>query len=296
MRRQIPSTHALICFEASARTEHFGRAADLLNLSQSALSRQIQGLEEQVQHPLFIREKQRVRLTAAGRQLLQDLTPLLDSMEAAVLKVRSVEEVGGAVNIGVYPTLGSRWLMPQLIDIATRHPELTLNTITYLHNDEIDPTLVDIAIVQGDPPWPGYDSSLLMPERLVAVGSSSLVSEPFDDADDLLDQRILQHVTRPLSWPIWFESQGKRLSNRPTGPVFSQYEMLIDALKRGFGIAIVPEILIERELSTGQLVMAHRHRATPASAYYLLVPEAKQGLSRIQRVKGLLQPPGRSEY
>lgn len=284
MRRHIPSTTALLCFEAAARTENFAQAAASLNITQSALSRQIQTLEAFVKQALFTRARQRVRLTSAGTSLLAELSPQLELLEATLLKIHAHDSSDGALNIGVYPTLGSRWLMPKLIELARAQPGLTLNTITYLSNTDIDPSLIDLAIVQGDPPWQGYRADFLMSETLVAVASPSFISRPVIDPLALLEHRIIQHMTRPDSWPIWLQSQGLALPRRIIGPMFNQFEMLIDAVKGGHGLAIIPHILVEKELRSGVLIMVHKHIATPTSAYYLLTPMVKTGTPKIERL------------
>ncbi|KIC34034.1 LysR substrate-binding domain-containing protein [Leisingera sp. ANG-S5] len=288
MRRKIPPISALLCFEAAARSGSFAQGARAMNLSQSAFSRQIQGLEAQTGQTLFKRERQRVQLTGAGEMLLQELAPQLEALEATFYRLRTRDNPYGALNIGTYPTLGSRWLMPHLARLAQDQPRLTVNTITYLDNAQVDASLVDLAIVQGDPPWPGFRADLLMPETLVAVAAPGLLEAPLQDAARLLDHPALQHSTRPLSWQIWFEDQGQALPARPAGPLFSQFEMLIDAVKYGHGVAILPELLVRRELAEGTLILAHPHRCTPASAYYLLTPQAKAGTSRIERVRAWL--------
>ncbi|MFT5658812.1 MAG: LysR family glycine cleavage system transcriptional activator [Gammaproteobacteria bacterium] len=77
MRRTLPSTMALQCFEAAARTDSFSQAARALNLTQGAVSRQIRLLEALVEQPLFERERQRVKLTAAGQLYLNEILPVL---------------------------------------------------------------------------------------------------------------------------------------------------------------------------------------------------------------------------
>lgn len=254
-----------------------------MNITQSALSRQIRELETYLAQPLFTRARQRVTLTSAGRRLLADLSPQLESLEATLLRLRSFHTPDGAINVGTYPTLGSRWLMPLLGDLTTQDPALTINTITYLSNAELDPSQVDIGIVQGDPPFKSFRATRLMPETLVAVVSPTILPDPPDMPAELLKLRILQHATRPESWSIWLASQGEPLAQPPIGPVFTQFEMLIDAVRRGHGVAIIPKILVKRELADGSLILAHRHEATPESAYYLLVPDLKVGMPRIER-------------
>lgn len=285
MRRRIPSTTALLCFEAAAWTENFAQAASDLNMSQSALSRQIQILETYVQQQLFTRAKQRVKLTAAGKTLRAELSRQLETLEATLLHIRSHDSQEGALNIGTYPTFGSRWLMPKIIALSQQHPGFTLNTITFLSNDAIDPSLVDIAIAQGDPPWSDYRADYLLPETLIVITSPALMERPTSSPDQLYTQRILQHTTRPLSWEIWLRGQGHSLPRPLIGPMFNQFEMLIDAVKAGHGIAIVPRLLVETELATGQLIKAHPYEETPESAYYLLTPTAKVGIQKIERIR-----------
>jgi len=285
MRRRIPSTTALLCFEAAARTENFAQAAIDMNITQSALSRQIQLLEIYVKQLLFTRARQRVKLTAAGKTLIAELSPQLEILEATLLKIRSHDNQDGALNVGVYPTLGSRWLMPRIIRLSQEQPGATINTITYLSNDDIDPNLTDLAIAQGDPPFKGFREDFLMPETLVVVASPSLIKQPLNNPLDLLDYRILQHTTRPDSWAIWLNSLGCDLPRRIIGPMFNQFEMLIDAVKAAHGIAILPDILIEKELGNGTLIKAHKHELTPESAYFLLTPAIKVGMPKIERLR-----------
>lgn len=285
MRRRIPSTTSLLCFEAAARTENFAKAAQDMNITQSALSRQIQTLEAYVKQTLFTRVRQRVKLTAAGKNLAAELSPQLEKLEVTLLTIHSHDSPTGAINVGVYPTLGSRWLMPRIVELAEVQQGLTLNTITYLSNADIDPSLVDLAIVQGDPPWPGFRADYLMPETLVVVAGPKFLQNPIEQASELMGHRILQHSTRPKSWEIWFESLDEAIPMAPIGPMFSQFEMLIDAVKAGHGLAIVPRVLVEKELAEGTLVKAHPHECRPDSAYYLLTPNVKVGVQKIERLR-----------
>ncbi|MEM0947220.1 MAG: LysR substrate-binding domain-containing protein [Pseudomonadota bacterium] len=295
MRREIPSTSALICFEAAAQAESFARAAEVMNLSQSAISRHVAALETYLGEPLFIRRRQRVALSTAGRQFLNEISPLLDAMETAVLRTRQSSDPTGLVTIGVYPTLGTRWLMPILSEDRSRSEKVTINITTYLSNDEVDPDAFDLGIVQGDPPWHGFQADPLMPESLVAVASPRLLPDPVGDPQDLLKMRVLKHVSRPLSWPIWFGSQGRTLHNVPPGPSFSQFEMLIDAVRRGQGVAIIPRILVEAELAKGAVVLAHSHVSDAGSGYFLITPHAKMGLPRVRRLRGILLEAGEQD-
>ncbi|MFT5665803.1 MAG: LysR family glycine cleavage system transcriptional activator [Gammaproteobacteria bacterium] len=281
MRRTLPSTMALQCFEAASRNESFSQAARSLNLTQGAISRQIRLLEELVEQPLFERQRQRVKLTAAGHLYLKEILPVLQNLEASTLKLRSFQSLGGGLNIGCYPTLGTRWLLNYLLRFANEVPEISTNTITYLDNEHFDASVIDIGIVQELPPWLGSRADWLMAEDLIAVASPSLVPEPKNNPLDLLQYRLLNHVTRPRSWQIWFETQGYKSQNLPVGLFFPQYEMVIEATVAGYGVSILPLILVQKELADGRLCQVQKHIARTDSAYYLLTPLGKESIPKI---------------
>ncbi|HBN49384.1 MAG TPA: LysR family transcriptional regulator, partial [Thalassospira sp.] len=99
MRRVLPSLTALQFFESSARHLSFTRAAEELNVTQSAISRQIRALEEYLGRDLFRRVKKRLKLTAAGEAYAAQVRDLLDRAEAATLQVMAYSDAGGMLNV-----------------------------------------------------------------------------------------------------------------------------------------------------------------------------------------------------
>lgn len=282
MRRKLPTTMSLQCFEFAARLENFTQAAATLNITQSALSRQIKLLEELVGQPLFLRNRQRIKLTPAGHSYLAAIVPMIDELEAATLKMQSFQDISGGINVGTYPTLGARWLLPYLLNFQQVQPDINLNTITYLDNSQFDPNVIDVGIVQGDPPWPGMRVDYLMAESLAPIASPKLISKALADPAQLMKQRILHHTTRPESWKIWFNHLGAVLPEEGSSLRYSQYELIIEAICAGHGIGMLPLVLIKRELKEGKLMQAHPHTANPRSAYYLVTPLHKVGISKIE--------------
>src|SRR5690606_29359985 len=130
MRRKIPSTHALACFEAAARHESYTRAAQELAMTQSAVSRQISGLEAYLGVELFRRTRHGVVLTASGADFARQTGRLLESLERAALDAAARQGGGGTLMLGVVPTFATRWLLPRLPDLARRHPDITLHLET----------------------------------------------------------------------------------------------------------------------------------------------------------------------
>ncbi|MEN9315448.1 MAG: hypothetical protein RIS35_1841, partial [Pseudomonadota bacterium] len=127
MRRKLPSTQALICFEASARHESFTKAAHELALTQSAVYRQVSGLEEFLGVKLFRRSRHGIVLTEAGLGYGRVVARRLDAIERDTLSVIGRSGASGAIELAVVPTFATRWLLPRLPRFALRCPEVVVN-------------------------------------------------------------------------------------------------------------------------------------------------------------------------
>ena len=289
MRRMIPSTMALQCFEAAARNESFSQAARELSLGQGAVSRQIRLLEEFLGQKLFARIKQRVTLTEAGRLYFDDISVLLQSLESSTIKLKSFQDVSGSINVGCYPTLGTRWLLPYTLRFVNEHADLTINSITYQDNIHLGNAIIDIGVVHGDPPFNGFQADWLMAEDLVVVASPSLLHSQVTNVDDLLNYRWISHVSRPESWRIWLDTQGRTDIKPHSGRLsFPHFDMVIEAASSGYGICVLPLILVEKELQSKRLLIAHPHKARTESAYYLVTPLKKAAIPKINLFRNWL--------
>ena len=118
MRRRLPSTQSLACFEAAARHQSFTRAAQELALTQGAVSRQVAALEEQVGVPLFKRTQHGMVLTPAGADYARQVAQRLDALERDTLDVRSRQGAGDRIALASAPTFAARWLIPRLPGLA----------------------------------------------------------------------------------------------------------------------------------------------------------------------------------
>ena len=124
MARTLPGTAALTAFESAAWHGSITTAARELKLTQSAISRQIQSLEQHLGTDLFHRERQRIRLTAAGEQYLQHVRAAFDRLEAAALELRTLRRGGGVLQLGILPTYGTKWLIPRFPSFHEQLPDV----------------------------------------------------------------------------------------------------------------------------------------------------------------------------
>lgn len=275
MRRKIPSTTALVCFEAAARHESFTKASQELSLTQGAVCRQIGGLEEFLNVELFRRSRRGVKLTEAGLSYSRRVAAQLDAVERDTLSVMG-QQGANVIELAVVPTFGTQWLLPRLKDFQQRHPEVTVNLTNRTRPFLFADTPFDAAIYFGDADWSGTHSHRLMGENPVPVCSPNLLDEVGQlSAEKIAQLPLLQQTTRPYAWRHWFNSLDMNIARDMTGPRYELFSMLAQAAMHEMGVALIPPFLIQRELAEGRLVVANRHALSSIKAYYLMIPERK---------------------
>lgn len=274
MRRKIPSTAALVAFESAARHQSFTKAADELNLTQSAICRQIGGLESFLNVELFRRSRRGVVLTEAGVAYSRKAAQL-DAVERDTLALMGNQGTT-SIELAVVPTFGTQWLLPRLRAFQQLHPEVTVHLTNRTRPFLFADTHFDAAIYYGDAEWSGTEAHFLMHEHLLPVCSPALLGDAPVDAERIASLPLLQQTTRPYAWRQWFAAQGMNVARDMTGPRLELFSMLAQAAQHEMGIALIPPFLIQSELEEGSLVIA-LDRAVPNNdrAYYLMVPERK---------------------
>lgn len=275
MRRKIPSTTALVCFEAAARHESFTKAAQELSLTQGAVCRQIGSLEGFLNVELFRRSHRGVKLTEAGLSYSRQVAAQLDAVERDTLSVMR-QQGASVIELAVVPTFGTQWLLPRLMDFQQRQPDVTVNLTNRTRPFLFADTSFDAAIYFGDGDWSGTRSHRLMGENPVPVCSPALLGgRQTLQAHDIAQLPLLQQSTRPYAWRQWFSSVGISVATDMTGPRLELFSMLAQAAMHAMGVALIPPFLIQRELGEGRLVVANRHVLRSDRAYYLMIPERR---------------------
>lgn len=272
----LPPVADLLAFEAAARHHSISRAADELHLTQSAVSRQIRQLEEQLGVALFHRVRQRIVLTDVGRVYEADVRAALQQVSAATQKVMASAGGGGLLNLAVLPTLGTRWLIPRLGGFVALHPEVTVNFAARSEPFDFAQEPFDAAIHFGAPHWAGAACEYLMHEAVVPVCSPAFAERhAVRSPEDLAAVVLLQQSTRPMQWAEWFEQVGVAGAPALRGPRFEQFSMIAQAAVSGLGAALLPSFLVEAEIAAGTLTVLFPQALTSADAYYLVYAESR---------------------
>ncbi len=274
MRRKIPSTAALVAFEAAARHRSFTKAGEELALTQSAICRQIAGLEEFLGVELFRRTRRGVVLTEAGERYQRQVATQLDAVERDTLELMAGRGQGGTLELGVVPTFATRWLVARLSRFHAAHPDITVNLSVRTQAFLFEDSGLDAAITAALAPWPGTQAQRLLDEVSVPVASPALLGGTGALAADALARLPrLQQSTRPYAWRQWFAAQGLTVDSDLAGPRYELFSMLAEAAASGAGVALIPPLLIADELASGRLVRASEVALDEGRAYWLVWPE-----------------------
>ncbi len=275
-RRLVPSLAALVAFEASARLGSFTRAAEELNLTQGAISRQIKLLEDQLGITLFERVRQRIIITEAGAYYAGEIRQTLDRFAAATAQAISFRTAGGILRLGLLPTFGTKWLIPRLPDFFARHRSVTINFSSHIRQVDFQRDFLDAAVHFGEAEWPGVVLHRLFGEELIPVASPKLIKrEKIRKPEDLKQGTLLVQATRPEAWTNWFERVGLTAVEPPSMLVFEQFAMVLQAAIAELGVALVPKLLVKEEIASGELVELFDQSIIDSKAYFLAYPRER---------------------
>jgi LysR family transcriptional regulator, glycine cleavage system transcriptional activator len=281
---RLPSLDLLKGFEAAARLLSFTKAGEELYLSQSAVSRQIQELEDQLGVRLFQRRHRALALTEAGQALHAASAQVLATMRAVTDRLRATR---GRRMLAVTTTqsFASLWLIPRLSGFTRMHPELDVRISAETRVLDLERDGLDLAIRHGPASLAGTDAVRLFGERVFPVCSPKLMkdsSRPLRAPQDLRHHVLLQYDDPDgrhpwMHWKTWLEIE--RLTDlRPAGNlVFSGYDQIIPAAIAGYGVALGRSPLVREAISSGELVAPFKRSADPARAYYAIVSKHSEG-------------------
>lgn len=287
-RIHLPSTTVLRIFESTARHLSFTRAADELFLTQSAISKQIKTLEDQVGRSLFIRLSRGLALTPVGEAYYREVAPLLMALEAATSRIVECRDVS-RLTLHVFATLGERWLLERFPSFAQAHPQIEVQFTAMLSSDGSKQLELDGEFRFGNGAWPGYVADYLFGRDMLLVASPSLLQRLGDPKTslDVLRYPWLQHFQVPHAWDELIESvpglaAAAKAGNAPQTSMYEFYSVLIRGATSGLGLALVPRVWIRNELANGQLVNPLCLGVMSKYGYYFVVPEHKVELPALQ--------------
>ncbi|WP_029007669.1 transcriptional regulator GcvA [Azospirillum halopraeferens] len=270
MRRHLPPLHALRAFEAAARHLSFSRAADELCVTQGAISRQVQSLEEWLGAPLFRRLTRRVELTEEGRLLLPVLSRSFDHMAETMARLTAR---GRDLRIRVAFSFGIRWLMPRLGHFQARHPDVQVRvTVGWTNHTDVDPQEFDAAITFS-PAQPGAAAVEVLPERLTVICAPALAAGLRTPAD-LAGIPLLHGCSEGRDWDLWLAAAGLPTPDAlRRGAVFDAMDPALQAAASGLGATVADRVLAAADVAAGRLALPFPGIEATSGSYWFVCPE-----------------------
>ncbi len=268
---RLPSLTALATFEASARHCSIKRAADELNVTPGAVSRQIKLLEEDLGIQLFGRRQTGIALTAEGETLYATLSDSFRRMADTVGGIR-----GGrpqrAVTLACTDAFAKCWLMPRMSDFWQRFPDVGVNHIITDDAHGFRRAEVDLRIRYGSGAWPDEISIQLFEETIYPVAAPALAERYGGVVPSDLPALPLLHVDWvDPNWTGWDELL--RRSNVPHAPLpgrrFSNFAIALQACQAGQGVAIGWHRLVRQHVAAGTVIPLTDLKLRAPGAYYL---------------------------
>ena len=285
---RLPSLDLLKGFEAAARLLSFTKAADELHLTQSAVSRQIQDLEQQLGVPLFQRRHRSLALTDAGQQLFSASAQVLSTMRAVTDRLRALSG-RRVLSVTTMTSFAALWLVPRLTGFARDHPGVDVRIATESRMQDLEREGLDVGIRYCTAESAGPGAIRLFGEQVFPVCSPKLAADPkrpLREPADLRHHVLLQYDDPEgyapwLNWKSWLELVG--LSDlRPAASVLlSGYEQIIPAAIAGQGVALGRSPLVRQPIAAGTLVAPFPHMGESSRAYFAVVSKNAAGREEV---------------
>lgn len=263
----LPPMHTLRTFESVSRLRSFTEAAEELHLTVSAVSHQIRALETFYGTKLLLRGHRDVAPTKAGELLYGVVSEFLEKLSSTGRSLRA--QPTHRLSLSAPPSFVSRWLMPKLGGFLSAHPHVDFKLHATTDLIDLEAEEVDFTIRYGDGQWPGLHGEALFDEIVFPVASPGFLEKS--------EVRCLQDLTSDMllrddffSWSHWLEQTEVAHAVKPSGPLYGDSSLLLQAAEAGQGVALGRSVLVEEALDSGRLVRIGSQSLKAEATYYLV--------------------------
>jgi len=272
-------------FEAAARLGKFSAAAQELAMTPAGISQHVAQLEDTLGAVLFHRGRRGVTLTDTGQRFLLAVEQGFHTLAHGVA---DAQRLGAHPTVNILTDFGfaAWWLMPRIAMLSELMPKVDIRLITSQGSLQQPGDDVDLAVLFGEGEWPACRSRRLFGEDVVPVCAPSYLQASLGDrrpplsAKDIASMRLLHlHGNGPqrwFEWEDWFATMG---AERPRGTnelVFNNYQIVLQAVLLGQGVALGWKPLIDDLLANGSLVRLSERSLTSTRGYHLLEPVGRK--------------------
>lgn len=237
---RLPPLSSMEAFLEVARHGTVKAAASELGLSMPALSRRIQTLEHAVGRPLFDRHHHGLRLTEAGRDLQDQLSPILDELRSVIGQVGS-PDASVRLHLNVLPLFAQQRLFPRLPELRRAHPELHIDIDTLSHGEARLGEGIDASIALARAIDPALYAARLDQDKVFPIAARGLTDgeRPIAVPEQLQRATILLHREMPETFNEWRNAIGMPYLEPMGTDFFDSGPLMLEAAAQGIGVAFM---------------------------------------------------------
>lgn len=273
--KNIRALHYLYYFYIVGKMGSFSKAADALSVTQGAISKQINTLEEMVNVKLFIRESRGVRLTQQGELLYENIVPYIDVALNSLQKIQEIPDAN-IIEIVCTEAIAHYWLAPVIYEFSEQHPEIEVHVIS---TNAIHPNMIasyDLGILYGEGLWPNLEKHLLFSEKITPICHTDYSVEDIETVDDLMQHKIIYLQWPWISWKEWMVLNGSEYSPKKGVLVYNQITLTLAACANKQGIALGWDFMIKDLVKNNILKKIDKFEVTTQINDYLVSAKGKE--------------------
>lgn len=263
----------LRAFDVAARYLNLSAAAEELNVTHAAVSRQVKQLEQRLGVQLFERLPRGLKLTPHGALLAEGTRQAFDRLASAIEDV-SVPAVRRKLTISTFASLAARWLMPRVGGFSALFPDVDLQVMTGARLVDFSREDVDIGIRFGSGKYPGLHVVPLFKPQEIVICSPALLKRgpPLKTYADLKHYTLL-HDDSHGAWVRWLEAVGAKGVNARRGIICGDRNAMLQAALAAQGVALASEVFVAPDIAAGRLVKVFDVEvASPFAIYAVCLP------------------------
>lgn len=254
MSRSLPPLNAVRAFEAASRHLSFSRAAEELGVTQGAISKHVISLEDFIGAQVFVRSPTGLSLTQEGYTLMEALRPAFAMMTDAFAHYHRKPPRSSICRIATLASFAGQHLVPRLPEFRALHPDIEIEFITSVRLIDLTREEADLAVRYGLGQYEGLVSNRLVKGMLMPVCSPSVYDTCGGNLDKLLNTARRIQTAGYNEWREWQATTNIDLSDMPPAYVIEDFLVAIKALTTGQGLGLLPRILVQDLLDSGELV------------------------------------------
>ena len=272
----VPSLHSLRAFESVSRLGNIAAAAAELHVTPGAISQQLRALQLSLGIDLFRKSGRRLVLTERGATLQKSVGMAMHQIAESIRDISAnayATTARAELRVSAPSVFGTTWLAARIFQFLDANQDIRMQMLTAVAFEDLDWRKVDVAIVYGSPPWPGFSWQLLHNMHAAPVCSPQLLRGPHGirEPRDVLHHRLL-HEDDGSQWRQWL-MQARVPHTVQSDIYFDNFAMVLQAARDGHGVALTNDIISFRDLDEGRLVQPLTLFTPAARNYYCICHE-----------------------